>query len=75
MKTAEHEREMIGRENIEVVNHYQYKPYTYIGSCSHELGVASWQDLEGDFVMSLLRGALQNCHPVCLGFSSGFRVE
>jgi hypothetical protein len=26
LKTAEHEREMIGRQNIEVVDHYKYNP-------------------------------------------------
>ena len=26
LETAKHEREMVGRENIEVVEHYKYKP-------------------------------------------------
>ncbi len=26
LQTAKHERDMIGRENIQVVDHYKYKP-------------------------------------------------
>jgi hypothetical protein len=34
LQTAKHERDMIGREHIEVVDHYKYKP-PYIYVCMH----------------------------------------
>ena len=41
LQTAKHERDMVGREHIEVVDHYKYKPrnnsYIYIYKCKKNL--------------------------------------